>query len=62
MLSLLYAEGDCCQTREQEAARRNLIRKKTIAQRTKRGILGTPPPVKGRKHEPVQTDKYLEEV
>lgn len=30
--------------------------------RNQRGIIGTPPPVKGRKHENVQTEKYLEEL
>lgn len=30
--------------------------------RNQRGIIGTPPPVQGRKHEDVQTDKYLEEL
>lgn len=30
--------------------------------RNQRGIIGTPPPVKGRKHETIQTEKYLEEL
>lgn len=32
------------------------------ATRNRRGIIGTPPPVKGRKHERVQTELYLEEL
>lgn len=30
--------------------------------RNPRGIIGTPPPVKGRRHEQIQTEKYLEEL
>ncbi|XP_055707521.1 radial spoke head protein 3 homolog B isoform X2 [Phlebotomus papatasi] len=40
------------------AKRRQLLRKKP----RNRGIVGTPPPVRGRRHENVQTDKYLEEL
>lgn len=36
--------------------------RKRVTTRTQRGIIGTPPPVKGRKHENVQTEKYLEEL
>lgn len=36
--------------------------RKRVSTRTQRGIIGTPPPVKGRKHENVQTEKYLEEL
>lgn len=46
--------------KEQEARRRQILRKQH--QRTQRGIIGTPPPVKGRRHETIQTDKYLEEL
>lgn len=38
-----------------------MVRKKHVA-RNQRGIIGTPPAVRGRKHENVQTEKYLEEV
>lgn len=37
------------------------MRKKTQC-RNQRNILGTPPPVKGRRHEVIQTEKYLEEL
>ncbi|GAB0091685.1 uncharacterized protein DMENIID0001_065420 [Sergentomyia squamirostris] len=40
------------------AKRRQLLRKKP----RNRGIVGTPPPVRGRRHENVQTEKYLEEL
>lgn len=30
--------------------------------RNHRGVIGTPPPVKGRRHEEIQTEKYLEEL
>ncbi|XP_055607601.1 radial spoke head protein 3 homolog A isoform X2 [Uranotaenia lowii] len=53
-------EGDCLQ-KEAEAKRRQLIRKKYVS-RNQRGIIGTPPPVRGRRHELVQTEKYLEEL
>lgn len=54
--------GDCDQARkEEEAKRRQLLRKRQVT-RNQRGVIGTPPPVKGRKHETIQTEKYLEEV
>ncbi|XP_037944988.1 uncharacterized protein LOC119677625 [Teleopsis dalmanni] len=43
----------------------NLRRRKLITSvinRKPRGVIGTPPPVKGRKHEVIQTEKYLEEL
>lgn len=46
--------------KEHEARRRQLLRKQH--QRSQRGIIGTPPPVKGRRHETIQTEKYLEEL
>lgn len=45
-----------------ELRRRNALRKKNISHKNQRNILGTPPPVAGRRHEDVQTDKYLEEL
>lgn len=50
--------------RQAEARRRNLARKRAQAQATKALVAraGSPPPVPGRKHEPVQTEVYLEEV
>ncbi|XP_001653148.2 radial spoke head protein 3 homolog A isoform X2 [Aedes aegypti] len=53
-------DGDSLQ-KEAEARRRQLVRKKHVA-RNQRGIIGTPPAVRGRKHENVQTEKYLEEI
>lgn len=53
-------DGDSLQ-KEAEARRRQLVRKKHVA-RNQRGIIGTPPAVRGRKHENVQTEKYLEEL
>ncbi|XP_039450820.1 radial spoke head protein 3 homolog A isoform X2 [Culex pipiens pallens] len=54
-------DGDSLQ-KEQEARRRQILRKKHVAARNQRGIIGTPPAVRGRKHENVQTEKYLEEL
>ncbi|XP_017876491.1 uncharacterized protein LOC108622888 isoform X2 [Ceratina calcarata] len=50
--------------RQAEARRRNLARKRAQAQATKALVarVGSPPPVPGRKHEPVQTEVYLEEL
>ncbi|XP_062544484.1 radial spoke head protein 3 homolog B isoform X2 [Armigeres subalbatus] len=53
-------DGDSLQ-KEAEARRRQIVRKKHVA-RNQRGIIGTPPAVRGRKHENVQTEKYLEEI
>ncbi|XP_017785256.1 PREDICTED: radial spoke head protein 3 homolog isoform X2 [Nicrophorus vespilloides] len=57
-------EGESAAARAAEARRRAMARKKAQTQQL-RGAqlrLGSPPPVKGRRHEPVQTDKYLEEL
>ncbi|PBC28608.1 Radial spoke head protein [Apis cerana cerana] len=50
--------------RQAEARRRNLARKRAQALATKSLVAraGSPPPVPGRKHEPVQTEIYLEEL
>ncbi|XP_053674343.1 radial spoke head protein 3 homolog [Anopheles nili] len=53
-------DGDGAQ-KEAEARRRQMLRKKYVS-RNQRGIIGTPPPVRGRRHETVQTEKYLEEL
>ncbi|XP_055535837.1 radial spoke head protein 3 homolog A isoform X2 [Wyeomyia smithii] len=53
-------DGDNIQ-KESEARRRQILRKKHVA-RNQRGIIGTPPAVRGRKHENVQTEKFLEEL
>ncbi|XP_017048730.1 radial spoke head protein 3 homolog B isoform X1 [Drosophila ficusphila] len=45
-----------------ELRRRNMLRKRTMQCRNQRNVLGTPPPVKGRKHETIQTEKYLEKL
>ncbi|XP_014087664.2 uncharacterized protein Rsph3 [Bactrocera oleae] len=44
-----------------EIRRRHAIRKQKVC-RNQRNILGTPPPVNGRRHEVIQTEKYLEEL
>lgn len=50
--------------RQAEARRRHLARKRAQTQDTSALVarIGSPPPVAGRKHEPVQTDIFLEEV
>lgn len=48
-------------SKESEAERRQLLRKR-YTNRSKRSVLGTPPPVKGRRHETIQTERYLEEL
>ncbi|XP_047352166.1 flagellar radial spoke protein 3 isoform X2 [Vespa velutina] len=48
--------------RQAEARRRHLARKRAQAQICKVIRSGSPPPVAGRKHEPVQTEFYLEEL
>ncbi|XP_050076201.1 radial spoke head protein 3 homolog B [Anopheles maculipalpis] len=53
-------DGDGSQ-KEAEARRRQMLRKKYVS-RNQRGVIGTPPPVRGRRHETVQTEKYLEEL
>lgn len=49
------------ETKESEARRRQQLRKRYV-NRNPRGVIGTPPPVKGRRHEQIQTEKYLEEL
>lgn len=49
------------ETKEAEAKRRQLLRRRYV-NRNPRGVIGTPPPVKGRRHEQIQTEKYLEEL
>ncbi|XP_055322463.1 radial spoke head protein 3 homolog B isoform X2 [Sitodiplosis mosellana] len=48
-------------SKESEAERRQLLRKR-YCNRNKRSVIGTPPPVKGRRHEMIQTERYLEEL
>lgn len=43
-------------------ARRRVMSRKVQPIRYQRNLIGTPPPIKGRRHENVQTEKYLEEV
>ncbi|KAI9577640.1 hypothetical protein GQX74_013334 [Glossina fuscipes] len=45
-----------------EARRCLTLRNNSCCQKNLRNILGTPPPVRGRRHEIMQTDKYLEEL
>lgn len=57
-------EGESAAARAAEARRRCMARRKAKEQQI-RGAqlrLGSPPPVPGRRHEPVQTDLYLEEI
>lgn len=57
-----YSKGDVdILSKESEAERRQLLRKR-YSNRNKRSVIGTPPPVKGRRHEIIQTDRYLEEL
>uniref|UniRef100_A0A182R8U8 Radial spoke head protein 3 n=1 Tax=Anopheles funestus TaxID=62324 RepID=A0A182R8U8_ANOFN len=58
--NLQVGDGDGAQ-KEAEARRRQMLRKKYVT-RNQRGVIGTPPPVRGRRHETVQTEKYLEEL
>ncbi|XP_029039633.2 radial spoke head protein 3 homolog B [Osmia bicornis bicornis] len=61
----ILVDGDqSLAARQAEARRRNLARKRAQAQASKALVLrkGSPPPVSGRKHEPVQTDLFLEEL
>ena len=50
--------------RHSETRKREMSRRKIRSQASKALLMriGSPPPVPGRKHEPVQTDLYLEEV
>uniref|UniRef100_A0A1A9WCV0 Radial spoke head protein 3 n=1 Tax=Glossina brevipalpis TaxID=37001 RepID=A0A1A9WCV0_9MUSC len=45
-----------------EAKRRLTLRKNLTCHKNLRNVLGTPPPVHGRRHEIMQTDQYLEEL
>lgn len=49
------------EAKEAEAKRRQLLRRRYINRNVK-GVIGTPPPVKGRRHEQIQTEAYLEEL
>ena len=57
---MLQILDDGCQ-QEAESKRRKLLRKR-ITVRNKRSVIYTPPHVRGRKHENVQTEKYLEDM
>lgn len=60
--SIFFTQADYENTtKEAEAYRRQQLRKQYVL-RKKRGIIGSPPPVKGRRHETVQTERYLEEL
>ncbi|XP_011336500.1 radial spoke head protein 3 homolog isoform X2 [Ooceraea biroi] len=48
--------------RQAEARRRHLARKRAQTTRALVTRMGSPPPVPGRKHEPVQTEVFLEEL
>ncbi|KAJ9581108.1 hypothetical protein L9F63_023713, partial [Diploptera punctata] len=56
-------DGESQASRQQEARRRAMARRRAQGRQTRnaRFRLRTPPPVPGRKHENVQTEKYLEE-
>ncbi|XP_031345318.1 radial spoke head protein 3 homolog isoform X2 [Photinus pyralis] len=57
-------EAESAASRAAEARRRALARRKAQKQQIRGAQLriGSPPPVPGRKHEPVQTELYLEEI
>ncbi|XP_043267967.1 radial spoke head protein 3 homolog B isoform X2 [Venturia canescens] len=50
--------------RQSEAKRKQMVKKRAQSQAARLMMMriGTPPPVPGRKHEPVQTELYLEEL
>nr|CAD7424828.1 unnamed protein product [Timema monikensis] len=55
-------EGETQTARQHEARRRALARRRAQADQYKNKGRGTPPPVTGRRHENVQTEKFLEEL
>ncbi|XP_045480345.1 radial spoke head protein 3 homolog [Harmonia axyridis] len=57
-------DGESAAARAAVARRRAMARKKARTQTVKAAELrlGSPPAIKGRRHEPVQTDQYLEEI
>nr|XP_022902699.1 radial spoke head protein 3 homolog B [Onthophagus taurus]XP_022902700.1 radial spoke head protein 3 homolog B [Onthophagus taurus] len=57
-------EGESAAARAAEARRRAMARRKSQKEqlRTAQLRLSSPPPVKGRRHETVETDLYLEEL
>ncbi|KAF5269178.1 hypothetical protein FQR65_LT02478 [Abscondita terminalis] len=57
-------EAESAAARAAEARRRALARRKAQKQQIRGAQLriGSPPPVPGRRHEPIQTDLYLEEI
>ncbi|KAK9885623.1 hypothetical protein WA026_012388 [Henosepilachna vigintioctopunctata] len=57
-------DGESAAARAAAARRRAAARKKARIQTVRAAELrlGSPPAIKGRKHEPVQTDQYLEEI
>ncbi|KAK4879165.1 hypothetical protein RN001_007311 [Aquatica leii] len=57
-------EAESAAARAAEARRRALARRKAQKQQIRAAQLriGSPPPVPGRRHEPVQTELYLEEI
>lgn len=62
IIDCLHLKGDIdAVSKESEAERRQLLRKR-YSNRSKRSVIGTPPPVKGRRHETIQTERYLEEL
>ncbi|XP_044743484.1 uncharacterized protein LOC123305746 isoform X2 [Chrysoperla carnea] len=63
-LSQGFGDEETLAARAAEARRRQMCRQKA-KDRKAYGVrlrLGSPPPIKGRKHEPVQTELYLEEI
>ncbi|XP_015836070.1 radial spoke head protein 3 homolog isoform X1 [Tribolium castaneum] len=64
LLSQDQGDGESAAARAAEARRRALARRKAKNQQVRAAQLrlGSPPPVPGRKHEPVQTELYLEEI
>ncbi|KAL0266846.1 UNVERIFIED_CONTAM: hypothetical protein PYX00_009283 [Menopon gallinae] len=56
------AEGLESQAKRRQEARRRAMARKKAKGFCAQGRMGTPPPVCGRQHEPVQTERYLEEI
>lgn len=57
-----YFKGDYDATSKLAESERRLFLRKRYSDRKKRNIIGTPPPVKGRRHEIIQTEQYLDEL
>ncbi|KAK6621111.1 hypothetical protein RUM43_011417 [Polyplax serrata] len=61
-LVVKVAEGFETLAEKRREARRRAVARKKAKGYCIQGRMGTPPPVDGRRHEPVQTERYLEEL